>query len=343
MPTKPNQPAPATAQPPLLAVPENSDESQTARRIEWLDIARGLGIILVVYGRAARGLLSAGVLTGLTWWQIDFDIYTFHMPLFLLLSGINTSRSWDKPDFLSRRAKSVLVPYLVFSLLQGSIAAILSDKTNGEFSLTTLLLIPIIPLYLFWFLYVLFLFFWIISLWPPGKSMLVVALAMLLLSPLLADFRYQVPHQILYFFGFFAIGVAFPIKRIPGILGVACLLFWAVWVFAALHLGVPPTAFHALVMVPATLAGLGAIFWMSQTVFNGSGVLSYLGRNAMGIYVMHNILATAGSRIILQENGVRSPAIFLIVTTISGIVLPLLALRVFQLLKVESYVGLPSK
>lgn len=73
-------------------------------RLPWLDAAKGLGIILVVLGHVAT--------------EPHFRrlIYTFHMPLFFFLSGIAFSVS-RKEDFVFRRARSLLVPYLGFCLL----------------------------------------------------------------------------------------------------------------------------------------------------------------------------------------------------------------------------------
>ena len=58
------------------------------QRQNWIDIAKGVGIILVVVGHAGRGLQSAG-LTDEGWLLplMDRAIYAFHMPLFFVLSG----------------------------------------------------------------------------------------------------------------------------------------------------------------------------------------------------------------------------------------------------------------
>lgn len=55
-------------------------------RLDWIDLSKGLGIILVVYGHVARGVNSAGLDFDL-FNQIDDVIYAFHMPLFFILSG----------------------------------------------------------------------------------------------------------------------------------------------------------------------------------------------------------------------------------------------------------------
>lgn len=55
-------------------------------RLDWVDLSKAIGIILVVYGHVARGLDSAGMTFAL-FKSVDSIIYSFHMPLFFVLSG----------------------------------------------------------------------------------------------------------------------------------------------------------------------------------------------------------------------------------------------------------------
>ena len=59
------------------------------QRNQWVDYAKAIGIILVVYGHVARGLIAAGLPMNQTWYTlVDSIIYSFHMPLFFFLSGL---------------------------------------------------------------------------------------------------------------------------------------------------------------------------------------------------------------------------------------------------------------
>lgn len=73
------------------------------QRIQWIDSAKGFGILLVVYAH----LFEFG--TSL--------IYLFHMPLFFILSGI-TFREESLTDCLIKKGRSLLLPllYLLFCL-----------------------------------------------------------------------------------------------------------------------------------------------------------------------------------------------------------------------------------
>lgn len=66
-----------------------------------LDIMKGIGILLVVFAHVYHN-------SGL--------IYLFHMPLFFILSG--AAMTYSKSGFsLKKKAKTLLIPYFLFSLL----------------------------------------------------------------------------------------------------------------------------------------------------------------------------------------------------------------------------------
>ena len=74
-----------------------------SKRIEYLDIARGIGILLVVLGHNDFGAISP------FFHQV---IYSFHIPLFFFLSGYFINTSLPFFDYFKKRSHSVLKPYL---------------------------------------------------------------------------------------------------------------------------------------------------------------------------------------------------------------------------------------
>ena len=86
-------------------------------RLFTVDVARGVGILLVVLGHntmfreSSRGLYEA--------------IYLFHMPLFFFLSGV-TFRPASPADTLRKRARALLVPYF----MMGAVAVLLSFQSG---------------------------------------------------------------------------------------------------------------------------------------------------------------------------------------------------------------------
>jgi len=74
-----------------------------SKRIEYIDIARGIGILLVVMGHNDFAVISPFA------YQV---IYSFHMPLFFFLSGYFLKTAIPFFDFLKKRFNSLLKPYL---------------------------------------------------------------------------------------------------------------------------------------------------------------------------------------------------------------------------------------
>ncbi len=84
------------------------------RRIAYLDIARGIGMILVVMGHVEYVDST-----------LRLFIAAFHMPLFFLISGILI---WEKQEedrkfieLVKKKLRSIMLPYAVFSLLSFAI------------------------------------------------------------------------------------------------------------------------------------------------------------------------------------------------------------------------------
>jgi len=86
------------------------------KRIPTLDIAKGLGILLVVLGHNWAVLHEKD--------EVFRIIFSFHMPLFFFISGMLLKNDESFPKFLASRAQSLLKPYLATILLIGLIKAI---------------------------------------------------------------------------------------------------------------------------------------------------------------------------------------------------------------------------
>lgn len=73
-------------------------------RIAYIDVAKGLGILLVVLG---HNYIKAT----LPW--VGILVYSFHMPFFFMLSGMLFKPGYGWGELIRRRFRSLLLPYLV--------------------------------------------------------------------------------------------------------------------------------------------------------------------------------------------------------------------------------------
>jgi fucose 4-O-acetylase-like acetyltransferase len=296
----------------------------TGARTRWLDSARGAGVILVVIGHVERGLTDAGIAASEAFEGFDLALYTFHMPLFFLLAGVNSGRSIDQPWFvlLRRKIVTIVYPYALWSLVQGSVVAVMAQSTNGEHHWRDLLYIGWRPIGQFWFLYALFLY-------TMGAASVrhnaVLILIMGTIAVLAADRAHPgspialgLHHMI-----FFGVGMAFS-QRI-----IAWRPSHAVWV-----------------------AGLSGAAWgFGWQVLPHGHRFAYLAASAlpcaftgsvfvMAIFVLH-ILAASGVRIALVLADVPvSTTQHIIIGTLCGVAFPCAVQAVAQHLRIARALAL---
>lgn len=324
-------------------IPEKN--SNLLERDDWVDYAKALGIILVVYGHTARGVLNAGIkYDKKIHYLIDSIIYSFHMPLFFFLSGLFFVSSLKKRGpypLFKNKLETIFYPYIVWSLLQGGIELILSRYTNGNVTLTGIASLLWAPRAQFWFLYALFLISVIgiaVYVKLPIKYYGLVFLLAALVYISRREFLFiPLTGFILSNFVFFALGVIFYQKRKfvvnynHLILPITFLLFISFQWYFHIEWGFSyKTKEYGL----ALLLAICSLFFVSSFCIALSRFkltwLSFVGAASLGIYVMH-ILAGSGTRIILQKFlGIDSAWIHLLIETVMGVLIPLMIMTFFK-------------
>lgn len=125
------------------------------RRNNYIDAIRGFAILLVILGHSI--IVYPINLHEIQWCKILYQfIYSFHMPLFFLVSGFCFSYKNQLKSFLIKKIKRIVLPYLCFSLLDLLSRIIFVNLVNRRFS--AIEEIDRIFFYggEYWFLYVLF-------------------------------------------------------------------------------------------------------------------------------------------------------------------------------------------
>jgi fucose 4-O-acetylase-like acetyltransferase len=306
-----------------------------AARIAWQDNAKAIGIVLVVFGHVERGLQSAGIVKSSIWQQADFALYTFHMPLFMFLAGLNVLRSREKPGSVGKKMQSLLLPYLIWSVVQILVMYVLGRYTNNHISLHRLLTLGWEPVSPFWFLYVLFGYMLIVTLLAPSRWLFLFAAVMLFLSP---EVHQETLFQFAYFFAWFVAGCLLGGRSL---LAPASVMLVSVVIFAAsLACGfVWHLDYYSPLMLPATIAGIVFVIAMAQRLPAIEAIL-FAGRASLVIYVMH-ILCAAGMRIALKIAGIQNAGVHVVLGVVAGVVLPLCIYAVLDRLNLARLLGLP--
>lgn len=76
-----------------------NSEAITNNRLSYMDIAKGFGILCVIAGHMGNE-------------TINRFVFSFHMPLFFIISGYFLSQKNTAKEVLGKRCKQLLPPYI---------------------------------------------------------------------------------------------------------------------------------------------------------------------------------------------------------------------------------------
>ncbi len=323
----------------------------SVHRTEWVDYAKAIGILLVVYGHVARGLKSAGIMhDSLAYQYVDSVIYTFHMPLFFFLSGLFLITSFQSKGFgwvLGSKVDTIVYPYIVWSLLQGGVEVVLSSYTNANVTLQDVMSLFTSPRAQFWFLYALFLVFltslFVLKFFGAKSLPFVFALSITLYLwlPKLGFNVNFISGNLVFFLAGTVFRQSNLIRFNNGLISWVVMLIALMGQYFFHKVGYSYESKGFFLLSLSTISLLAVISfseWLSR--YNLSFV-AYVGASSMAIYLLH-ILAGSGARIIISKVlGVDSLLLHLLLGTLLGMMLPLLALKVIKYFQIPYLFSLP--
>jgi fucose 4-O-acetylase-like acetyltransferase len=317
-----------------------------------LDVAKGVGIILVVIGHAWRGLDSAGMIGNQDLFRvIDQLIYNFHMPLFFLLSGM-TFEAWalkrPAPEAALSRVTRLLWPLVLWSYIFAAARLAAGDAANTQVQgLQSLLFFPLPPREYFWFLWALFLQHLIVLALvrtvgrPLGAGVwAALALAMVLGSSFTPVGLNAWTFGAATYAGAFLTGLALGPGGLPArgpvVLVVAAAAFILVQVLSF-------QIAHTLLVsqILGILLSLAVLAMVRAAFATGTGpasrLLVFLGLSSMGIYLAHTIFS-AGIRAVLGRF-TTDLTFHMILGTLAGIIGPLILYVLIRRVGRPSWIG----
>lgn len=288
-------------------------------RISWIDVARGIGILLVIYGH------------GLNAHSYRYLIYAFHMPLFFFLSGLVFRKKEDEPFivFIKKSVRNLLLPYFIFSFLSISFWIALNyqeltldvitkqitsifygNGTNGWLAFNTVL----------WFLPCLFVTRILFRLMTGMTHKTSVLFSFLILSSLFGYFFSQIFPTSKLFFGievaltavvFYGLGFLWnylPEKALQTLQKYSVLSFCLVFIIFLLTANLTYILYglqidmranrlqHFGLFYASALTGITGTILVCQR-FGTNKLLAYLGRNTMVLFVWHLIVFSIITRV----------------------------------------------
>lgn len=99
---------------------KNNTNIDKRERLDYLDVAKGIGIIAVIIGHM-----------GLS--HVNQFVFTFHMPLFFLIAGYFISDKYDFKTFFVKKVKQLIPPYILTCIII-CILSVISDIIQGNYN-----------------------------------------------------------------------------------------------------------------------------------------------------------------------------------------------------------------
>lgn len=322
---------------PLDWTPTSSVVAHGEGRQRWVEVAKGLGILVVVWYHVVGSLRHVGAPAWLLQLNTNWDERLRNaMPIFFFVSGLLAVRTLRKPgrDFRSYLVERLLYPYVLWSVVSVLLSVYIArDEVNRTLELSDVALIAWRPLLQYWYLLALVVYLigarLVLLVDASGRAMAaLVALAWAALAlgiGVEGHFSRMLELQL----GFFCVGllagpalVAALERRGDVTLGIVALIGLA-------GIGVlvqPDLDWPTWDVLPAFVGylSLGAFLVLAVLVarrWPGSW-LEYVGSRSLAIYVAH-VIAIAGARVLLVDLGVRSIPVHLVAGMLAGVLGPL--------------------
>jgi len=319
-----------------------------------LDYARAIAIVLVVFGHALRGLMGAGYVSEDGWaFTTDYLIYTFHMPLFLLISGalFAPEKFVGLGGLLGKLGVLVVWPYLLWSLVQGAAQVTMASSgavNNADASWIGLLQIGWVPIGQFWFLYALFFAQILAFLAYKRLPVWLTAVFAFFVFTYLGPRASEVPILVAYGCFYFALGMLARKHEIMAKLpsswsGALALLAAGLLVAIACYM----TNIPAYMPIPAAIMLSAATISVCKALAKGLAGskagwwMAIVGQCSMGIYVLHILVIGVVRLVMTRFIGVTDPALLLVVLTIMATAIPIAVQLAALRLGVEKWIGMP--
>ena len=317
------------------------------KRDNFVDALKGFAILLVVMGHldARHGKSLFPVLITLR----DI-IYTFHMPLFMIISGYLFAKTSDINSenfkygrFIYQKAKRLLLPYISISIL------ILVAKfiTTPYYSLTTPLsrhaLVNLIVnprlsyATLLWYIYTLFLIFTITPLLlRKARFSLVLILACLFFFcrlPSLFCIDYVGRYLIFFLlgFGFFPGENGFKLNVEVGFIASIAIFLSLLFIKTSTNMVFSNIVLKLLLAIAGSSSSMFLILVVGKYYKGIFAVLCEMGIASASIYLLHT-LSMGFTKIVLDNFMSKNISTFLIgalLVIISGIIFPILLNKYF--------------
>ena len=327
-------------------------------RIEWLDSLKGFAIFLVVVGHVILGYMHTGMFIEHQWsLQFVYDvIYSFHMPLFFIISGFLYKLTWRQKDIrlaksISNKVLNMVLMYILFSVVFWIFKYIAAEYGNiqmsDQFILMDLLYIFISPLAYLWFLYVLIWLFLTVPIFESIIKPTTVFIIFLCLYFFMLPVHglLKIINLIIYGGVYFTLGSVLCMyqdqlrtiicNKLIGIGFISIVLAVITFPYIEVH--------NILKFICATSGSvfLSILFFKFKNI-KWVTIWNLCGRYSLGIYILH-LYFSGPLRTIFKHLSIDNIMVCLILSCLISTIVPIFIVKFFDRYKITSWIFGNSK
>ena len=317
-----------------------------------VDCLRGYACLLVVLGHVMVGIRNAGLETGYFFDYLEKFIYTFHVALFMFLSGYvyKITGMWERKGtrgkFLCHKLINLGIPYIIFSSIYIVINSVISG-TNHNNSFSDILNIWKRPVAQYWFIYALLILFiiWILLSYIFNDVVILFILTIIYLMVSFLKIDVPIIGAALSFAFIFGLGVCIPKLCIDKIEVWKKILFIIFHIFIISVLIVYNLQkVSILLMLAQVIGAFGSVAFISL-IYRGNCIekaLLFINKYSFPIYLLHTIF-TSAVRIALFKIGFNLYLIHLFAGCIVGVMAPIIIAMFAEKIDIMEFALYPSK
>ena len=317
-----------------------------------LDRLKGYACFLVVFGHVIRGAKTAGISYPSFFADLESFIWSFHVALFLFLSGCAYKISSDNKKarspkkFILYKAINLGIPYLFFSGLYIVINS-LTGSVNTHSSLNEILFLWKTPVAQYWYLYALF---FLLCIW----ALLSESLSNAEITVLTVVFTYTAPFFGVDFGSFgivfysalaFGLGTVFgikPLKKTKPFFAAAVIVIHIALGFLLVCFSLNEKSFiKEFLMLLGIYASILFVYAAEKMRFMAC-FFDFMSKYSFQIYLLHTIF-TSAARILLLKAGITALVIHIVIGCLFGIIFSYAAAAIAKRSKVLNLVFFPTK
>ncbi len=317
-----------------------------------VDRLKGYACFLVLFGHVIMGIRLAGLDIPKFFWGMEKFIWSFHVALFLFLSGVvyQVTGEWKskktKSGFILYKLYTIGVPYIAFSVVYILINSLVGESNTG-FLVSDILYIWKTPVAQYWFLYALFFLF---GIWTAFSGMIKnweITLIIVLIGYLAPLFGISLGNLNVVFYS----ALAFGMGTFVNFKSITNLSNWSKWLIVFIHIvtGVVlvllnkiETPFIKEFMMLFGIYSSIMFISMLQCCKTVARFLDFVSKYSFQIYLLHTIF-TAGIRIMLIRMNIPQWWIHILLGTVFGLLFSVMTAVIARKVKLLNFFFFPAK